>query len=370
MTDRFAATVQSGQVCKPIVLLSLLVLALLSPAASFAQGIRSGEATLTVCNKGQIPINVVRATGATQLFSHDIDVVAWTHIDPGGCYQVYSGVGDPNTGSGTARSYIGFGFYNSLGQLIAGHAAHLPDFDIIDFGTPVLAPANERFCVRATGVRYRIAEHAALDCTAFRSGANDPGGYSSFTTTLQIIPRPMKCNFSNGGVANCLFGDYFLDVTATPASDEIRITGRIGQEQQPDQSTGSSVANQVTQQLATAAAEQGRRLAEEQAAAQAESKAWAEASVRGSVCVPDELLAEWNNPPPAGKMELLKRQLTDSLRERAKLRGYDQTKWFTVDSSSYSAWSPPRAFQAAGVVAATAGGSCASGHHEFLSLTP
>jgi hypothetical protein len=356
--------------CKPIVLSCLALLALFGATASFAQGYRSGVATLTVCNKGQIGINVVRASAAAQLFSHDFDVLAWIPINPGKCNQVYYGVGDPNTGSGTALSYIGFGFYNLQGQLVAGHAAHLPDFDIIGFGTPVLAPASERFCVRADGVSYRIAEHAVLNCAIFRSGANDAGGYISFPTTLQIIPRPMKCNFSNGGVASCLFGDYFLDVTATPASEEIRITGRIGEDQQPDQSNGPSVANQVMQQVAKAAAEQGQKLAQEQAAAQAGSKARIEASVHGSICVPDELLAEWNNPPSGGKMELLKQQLKDSLRERAKLRGYDQTKWFTVYSSSYSNWSPPRSFQAAGVVTATDGGSCASGQHEFLALTP
>jgi hypothetical protein len=92
--------------------------------------------------------------------------------------------------------------------------------------------------------------------------------------------------------------------------------------------------------------------------------------VRGNICVPDELLGEWNSPPAGGKMELLKRQLTESLRERAKLRGYDQTKWFTVDSSSYSNWNPPRSFQAAGVVTATDGGSCSFGHRQFLGLTP
>jgi hypothetical protein len=350
---------------KPIVFLLLVFLSLFGSTASLGQAPSWGEATLTVCNKGQIPINVVQATGSPRPFNTDNDVFAWTHIDPAKCSEIYRGVGNPNTGSGTTRSFVGFGFYNSKGQFTAGHAARLPDFDIIDFGTPVLAPANEHFCVRESGVRYSVAEHAVLNCATFRSGANDPGGYTSFPTTLRIIPRPKLC-----GPAHCSFGDYFLDVTATPTSDEIRITGRIGQEQQEDQSTGPSVATQLMQQVAKAAEQEGQKRAQEQAAAQAEARARAEASVHGSVCVPDELLPVWNNPPPGSKMELLKRELTDSLRERAKLRGYDQTKWFTVDSASFSTWNPPRPFQAAGVVTATDGGSCASGHRQFLGLTP
>jgi hypothetical protein len=99
-----------------------------------------------------------------------------------------------------------------------------------------------------------------------------------------------------------------------------------------------------------------------------QAKAQAEASVRGNICVPDDLLAEWRNPPPGSKMEALQRQLKESLRERAKLRGFDQTKWMTVNSRVYSTWNPAGPFR--GVVTATDGGSCAVGQHEFLALTP
>jgi hypothetical protein len=102
--------------------------------------------------------------------------------------------------------------------------------------------------------------------------------------------------------------------------------------------------------------------------ASVQAKAQAEASVRGSVCVPDDLLAEWRNPPPGSKMDALQRQLKASLRERAKIPSYDQTKWMTVNSSIYSTWNPTGPFR--GVVTATDGGSCAVGHREFLALTP
>ena len=102
--------------------------------------------------------------------------------------------------------------------------------------------------------------------------------------------------------------------------------------------------------------------------ASVQAKAQAEARVRGSVCVPDDLLAEWRNPPPGSKMDALQRQLKESLRERAKIPSYDQTKWMTVNSRIYSTWDPTGPFQA--VVTATDGGSCAVGHREFLALTP
>jgi hypothetical protein len=65
-------------------------------------------------------------------------------------------------------------------------------------------------------------------------------------------------------------------------------------------------------------------------------------------------------------MEALQTQLKASLRERATLRGFDQTKWMTVNSAAYPAWNPAGPFR--GVVTATDGGSCAAGHHEFLPL--
>lgn len=99
-----------------------------------------------------------------------------------------------------------------------------------------------------------------------------------------------------------------------------------------------------------------------------QAKAQAEASVRASICVRDDLLAEWRNPPPGGKMATLQTKLKGSLRERARTPSYDQTKWMTVYSSKYAAWDPSTWFT--GVVVATDGGSCSSGHREFFALTP
>jgi hypothetical protein len=99
-----------------------------------------------------------------------------------------------------------------------------------------------------------------------------------------------------------------------------------------------------------------------------QARAQAEASVRASVCVPDELLAEWRNPTPGGKMVSLQRLLKESLRERAKIPTYDQTKWMTINSRIYSGWNPTTSIR--GVVTATDGRNCAVGHREFFALNP
>ena len=324
----------------------------------------SSETTVTVCNQGRIDVNVVIGTQAPlPLFVRNLDVAAWTSIKPGSCRQVYHGVGDYDTGEGIMSSYLGFGFYNSRNQLIAGHAGRLPDLGFFKYGTLILTAANDRFCVRDTSSTYTIREHAVLDCATFRSSANDPGGYTSFPTVLKILPRPWGCDESTNV---CSFGDFYLNVTATADSPEIQITGRIGKDEQPEQSAGPGLGSQILQQLEKAAAERNSGPLQEQPDTAAQARADA---IRGSnICVPDDLIAEWNNPPAGGKMEVFQQQLKASLRERATLQDYDQTKWFMVDSNRYRSWDLRRPFQT--FVTATDGGSCSIGHREYLSLTP
>jgi hypothetical protein len=268
---------------------SVFLIAQCAFAASQAQAGPS-DATVTVCNQGQIDINAVIGTETPRtLFTDDLYVVGWLSIKPGACTQVYHGVGEYATSAGIAWSYLGFGFYDSQNQFIAGHAARLPEFGAVGYGTPTLSAAGDRFCVRNTSFRYRIAEHAVLDCATFRSDANDPGGYTSFPTVLKIQPRPWGCDETTH---NCSFGDFYLDVTATPTSPEIQIAGRIGNDEQPQQSDEPGLGTQLMQQLAKAAAEQSQRLAQEQADAAAQAQAQAEASLGSNVCVPDDLLAE------------------------------------------------------------------------------
>src|ERR1700719_72412 len=104
-----------------------------------------------------------------------------------------------------------------------------------------------------------------------------------------------------------------------------------------------------------AAAEQRKRREEMQAEEAVQEQARAGASVRQNVCISDDLTTEWRNPPAGGKMESLKRLLIQSLRERAKTSGYDQTRWIAVDSRYYSAW-PNTSW--GNLVSTIPGGSC------------
>ncbi len=121
-------------------------------------------------------------------------------------------------------------------------------------------------------------------------------------------------------------------------------------------------------QAPAAAAEQRKRREEMQAEEALQEAARAGASVRQNVCISDDLTTEWRNPSPGGKMETLKRLLIQSLRERAKAPGYDQTRWIAVDSRYYSAW-PNTSW--GNLVSTIPGGSCgAAGHREILALAP
>jgi len=188
--------------------------------------------------------------------------------------------------------------------------------------------------------------------------AHDPTGRTVKILARYLFSSPGRSDRTQGrvtvdfsdGVPECI---YFSDAPSACQTPSRRIVAKY--------SSGGYLDPNASSPAAAAAA-----LPPPDRAAQA--KAQAEASVRGSVCVPDDLLAEWRNPPPGSKMDALQRQLKASLRERAKSTRYDQTKWMTVDSRIYATWNPTGPFR--GVVTATDGGSCAVGHLEFLVLTP
>jgi hypothetical protein len=193
--------------------------------------------------------------------------------------------------------------------------------------------------------------------------AHDPTGRPSmirakyFFTSLEKSGRTqgtVRMSF-NDGMPTCI---YFFDAPSTCQTPDRRIVNRY--------LSGAYLDANAARPASSPAEPAPVQPSADHAALQA--KAQAEASVRGSICVPDDLLAEWRNPPPGGKMEALQSQLKASLRERAKIPTYDQTKWMTVNSTGYSTWKPTGPFR--GVVAATDGGSCAVGHREFLALNP
>lgn len=99
-----------------------------------------------------------------------------------------------------------------------------------------------------------------------------------------------------------------------------------------------------------------------------QAKAQAEASLGVSICVPDDLLAEWKNPAPGSKVAALQRRLRAFPFFRGHAEARDDTHWITVNSSTFATWNPAGPFN--GAITITNGGSCAVGHREFLTLNP
>ena len=191
--------------------------------------------------------------------------------------------------------------------------------------------------------------------------AHDPTGRPAKILARYLFNAPGRSDRTQGSVTVSFSDDkpqciYFSDAPNACQTPSRRIVSKY--------SSGGYLDPNALPSASSAAAEAAAAAA--RAAEQA--KARAEASLRGNICVPDDLLADWRNPPPGSKMEALQRTLKASLRERATLSHFDQTKWMTVDSRIYSTWNPAGPFR--GVVTATDGGSCAVGHHEFLALAP
>ncbi len=99
-----------------------------------------------------------------------------------------------------------------------------------------------------------------------------------------------------------------------------------------------------------------------------QGKAKEEARLGGIVCVPDDLLAEWRNPPAGSKMVAFQRRLRAYSFFVGHAEAHDESSWITLNSNVFSTWNPTGPFN--GVIKITDGGSCAVGHREFLALNP
>jgi len=341
-----------------VVLHRLGLLALLLFAVSHAY---AGDAWLTICNKGSVAINVVVAVTPDVFLGTILDVGGWMPISPGECkLALDDGGGDD--------AYIGFGFFDSQKHFTAGRIERMPDLGWRGF-VKVLTKSDKQLCVREPGgMSYRVRNDKPLDCRSFHYTADDPGGYFPFASALYFRPVTSECNEVGFiGQVSCSGGEYYLTVRPTANGSDLHAS--VGSERDRDvPSTGPSLGDQLLNELGKAAAEQRKRREEIQAEEAVQERARAETSVRQNVCISDDLTKEWRNPPAGGKMESLKRLLIQSLRERAKTPGYDQTRWIAVDSRYYSAW-PNTSW--GNLVSTIPGGSCgAAEHRETLALAP
>jgi hypothetical protein len=167
--------------------------------------------------------------------------------------------------------------------------------------------------------------------------AHDPRGQPSMIRAKYVFNSPMKSGRTQGSV-NVGFTDgmptciYFSDAPSTCQTPNRRIVAKY--------SSGGYLDPNASPK--------------------------GEAGV--DICVPDDLLAEWRNPPPGSKMVTFQRRLRNFPFFIGHAEIHDDAHWITVHSSAYSAWNPAGPFN--GAITITDGGSCAVGHREFLALNP
>ena len=191
--------------------------------------------------------------------------------------------------------------------------------------------------------------------------AHDPTGRSSMIRAKYSFTSPLTSGRTQGsvnvsftnGMPTCV---YFSDAPNTCQTPDRRIVSKY--------SSGGYLDSNASPPASSPAPAAVQPPPNRDAAVQAKDQA--EAPI--SVCVPGDLVAEWNNPLAGGKMETFERQLKANLREWAKLPQADHTKWMTIDARLYSTWNP--AVPVRSVATFTDGGKCAVGRHEFLALTP
>lgn len=230
----------------------LLLMILFSPCP-FRVAAQSGLASLKLCNKGSLTIDVATALSTTDiLFRKNWEVKGWTRIPPGSCESVYSeNTNDP--------AYIAFGFAGSTG---ARHAAQVEPKDQRKnyWGRPVFNKADKKFCVRADKFAYRSYDaDPGSDCETLHVSSSDKGQYFAFPAALYFQPDGQKCYDDLPDVVriesgSCAGGDYSLDILPT-ARDQV-IVARPGSSTDKDQSPAEpSIGDAIIKALAKGAEE-------------------------------------------------------------------------------------------------------------------
>ena len=198
--------------------LALLLLAI-PASAQVRDGV--GYSSLTICNRGTIPFNVVVAMDNEPLPAiHRWNVYGWFFIDPKGCKKVHhSSLGPP--------AYIGFGYYDVQGQFGAGSIDQVPDIGFLEYNwvqaamygkskVPVLTKTSKKLCVNQSGVSYTLNDSPETNCSTL-DPQGSTGPYFPFATTLFFQPMPSRCVGGTYGISvSCGGGHYYLNVVASP----------------------------------------------------------------------------------------------------------------------------------------------------------
>ncbi len=210
-------------------LLTTLLLILLGAAAPVrAQAPEYHSATLDVCNKGTVPVEVVTAR-KNELFQLYYEVES-TAIAPQRCERAYSNYASEPV-------YIAFGFADSKGQWGSGKIARVPDFgttSVFFRVVPVLSSSAKSICARKDQTHYVVENDIPADCPNFHPspvtiglrtvGDVGHGPFLPLTAALYFRPNGQTC--SNLPGQGCYGGDYYLNIS--PSADDRELHAAVG----------------------------------------------------------------------------------------------------------------------------------------------
>jgi hypothetical protein len=182
-----------------------------------------GPSTLTVCNHGTTTAQVVMAANVTHLLYGYL--IEGTLIAPGECKTVYA--------HSLASAYIGIAVMDSRGQWVSGTADTIPDLGtkqqnalqvLFQKPTPVLTRGAMYLCYRGDKTWYGIRHGGAFpsDCSGFHPDPADGSGpYMPLMTIFQFDPDPSVI-FSDQFGTSMTGGEYFLNITPSASSHDVR----------------------------------------------------------------------------------------------------------------------------------------------------
>ena len=208
-----------------LALLTTLLLILLGAASPVRAQIEYHSATLDVCNKGTVSVEVVTAR-KNELFQLYYEVDSTT-VAAQRCERVYSNYASEPV-------YIAFGFADSKGQWGSGKIARVPDFGthaVLFRVVPVLSSSAKGMCARKDQTHYVVENDLPADCATFQPapmtiGLRTVGGvnvghgpFLPLTAALYFGPVGQACpNLPGQG---CYGGDYYLNISPSATDREL-----------------------------------------------------------------------------------------------------------------------------------------------------
>jgi hypothetical protein len=211
-------------------LLTTLLLILFGAAAPLRAQIEYHSATLDVCNKGTVPVEVVTAR-KNELFQVYYEVES-TNIAAQHCERAYSNYASEPV-------YIAFGFADAKGQWGSGKIAKVPDFGthaVFFRVVPVLTSSTKGICARKDQTHYVIENDIPADCANFMPapmtiGLRTVGGvnvghgpFLPLTAAVYFGPVGQTC--SNLPGQGCSGGDYYLNIS--PSANDRELHAAVG----------------------------------------------------------------------------------------------------------------------------------------------